>query len=113
MPLQLLWSAAARVGSHFFDVFASDTKDLTERRGFVEMSLAGRTDTPTTEDPRGTPERGSISISIATWMLDTRNKCFVGVHYRRSPPDGYSARVKSRSITENPRLLTLEQQDLH
>jgi hypothetical protein len=74
MPLQLLWSAAARVGSHFFDVFASDTKDLTERRGFVEMSLAGRTDTPTTEDPRGTPERGSISISIATWMLDTRNK---------------------------------------
>jgi hypothetical protein len=32
---------------------------------------------------------------------------------RRSPPGGYSARVKGRSITENPRLLTLEQQDLH
>jgi hypothetical protein len=36
-----------------------------------------------------------------------------GVLSSRSPSGGYSAQVKGRSITENPRLLTLEQQDLH
>jgi hypothetical protein len=35
------------------------------------MSSAGRTETPATEDPRGTPETGSISMSTATWILGT------------------------------------------
>jgi hypothetical protein len=36
-----------------------------------------------------------------------------GVHPRRSPPGGYSARVKGRSMTENPRTArpTLESRD--
>jgi hypothetical protein len=56
---------------HFFFAFVSDTKALTQRRGLAEKSSAGRTATPATEDPMGTPEIGSTSTSIATCTLET------------------------------------------
>jgi hypothetical protein len=70
----------ARLGFHFFVALASDAKDLTERRGLVEMSSAGRTDTPATEDPMGTPETGSISTSTATWHI--RNMSFTLANHK-------------------------------
>jgi hypothetical protein len=60
---------------HFFFAFVSDTKALTQRRGLAEKSSAGRTDTPATEDPMGTPEIGSTSTSIATWTSETCLLC--------------------------------------
>lgn len=65
------WREAPRDFTSFFAAFASGAKDLTQRRGLVEMSSAGRTATPATEDPRGTPETGSISTSTATCTLRT------------------------------------------
>ena len=71
LPIEATLAGVKNSGFHFFVVFASDAKDLTERRGLVEMSSAGRTETPATEDPRGTPETGSISTSTAAWTLGT------------------------------------------
>lgn len=59
---------------HFFFAFVSDTKALMQRRGLVATSSAGRTDTPATEDPMGTPEMGSNSTRTATWTLKGTDK---------------------------------------
>lgn len=53
---------------------ASETSGLMHNRGFVATRFCGRTDTATTKDPLGTPERGRSSTRTQSCGIDNQSQ---------------------------------------